>query len=524
MMQKNSKARLLGLAVVLAAFIIAIANSLSITGFQISDTNPTTYVIVVMLMSLLLIAFYMKDGNLQPSFRRANIALASAVFLVYIAILSYSRVALSFLFMSYRIDAFLFVFVLAAIILAVFGASGIKRMKFLLFYVLFASPLLLAPLVSLDKAFTLMNAGVVYDTLRLVGVHVVKVGINLTGASASTISIASTCADIGAFIALLMFLLPLAYLYNGKLKMRAAWVVSGVALMFILNILRMFSISLIWAFYGLNTAISTVHLFIGQVIFYATLVVMILIAYKFGMAIPKASRNVREASSKPKHSARSTPSLAKAYSIPIAFALAFGIIAFAMSMPYSSSIDVSAYSFNSSTPISYATLGQGVLSILTNSRQNITELSLIGADYAFSLGASKNTSNLTYVIVNYTRNPEAGAPNIAYSKVLKSSTILFNNGITLHTGLAVSENQTFVVNYFSLPYYTNGTEVTLRYELLKLVNRTAANSSQCNSLSGYKISAVNYLQSSIYNLMHMRSTSYSDMFCSSYDILSSIKG
>ncbi|MEM0149377.1 MAG: exosortase/archaeosortase family protein [Candidatus Micrarchaeaceae archaeon] len=518
MMQK-SKARLLGLVAVMVAFLIASAGSISITEFQVSDTNPMTYIIVVMLMSLLFIMFYMKDDKLQFSLKRSNLAIASAVFLLYFILVAYSRVALSFLFLSYRIDAFLSIAVLAAIILAIFGASGLKRMKFLLFYVLFASPLLLLPLIKLDRAFTLLNAGVVFSTLRAAGVHVTQIGIDIIGASASTISIASTCADIGAFIALLMFLLPLAYLYNGKPGRKAVWVIAGIALMFLLNILRMFSISLIWAFYGLGTAISTVHLFVGQIIFYATIIIMMLIAYKFGLFIPKVAHANHTAAKGRKHIAES---LHRAYAIPITFAFAFGLIALALSLPYQNSINTSAYDFNSTATINYAALGQGVLSILTNSRQNITELSLLGADYAFAMGASSNASNLTYVIVNYTRYPASGAPNIAYSRVLRSSAILFNNGITLHTGTVVSENHTFVVDYFSLPYYTNGTEVTLRYELYKPVNDTSI--SQCNSIVQYNNSAVNYLQSDIYNILHLRSTSYSDMFCSSYRILSAIKG
>ena len=517
-MLQKSKIRLLGLLIVLAAFVIAIANSLSITQFQVSDTNPMTYVIVVMLMSLLFIIFYMKDDKLQVTLRRADLAIASAVFVAYIILLSYSKVALSFIFMSYRVDAFLFIFVLAAIILAVFGTPGLKRMKFLLFYILFASPLLLMPVTNLDASFTMLNAGVVFNTLRLAGVSVVQDGIKIIGASTGTISIASTCADIGAFIALFMFLLPLAYLYDGKPGRKALWVVSGIALMFVLNILRMFSIALVWAFYGIGTAISTVHLFIGQIIFYATIIIMMLIAYKFGLQIPKAQRNEHRAS----HRSKPSPNriAASAYAIPASFAFAFGVIAFAITLPYSGYISPSAYTFNSSTTVNYAALGEGVLSILTNSRQNVTELSIIGADYAFSLGSSKNTSNLTYVIVNYTREPETGAPNIAYSKVLRSSAILFNNGITLHTGTVISENHTFVVNYFSIPYYTNGTAVTLRYELFKQVDLT--NESQCSATGSYNISAINYFQSGVYNFFHLRGTSYSDMFCSSYNILSSI--
>ncbi|MGC8537373.1 MAG: exosortase/archaeosortase family protein [Candidatus Micrarchaeia archaeon] len=517
-MLAETKIRLLGLLIVLVAFTIAIANSLSITPFQVSDTNPMTYMIVVMLMSLLFILFYMKDDKLKITFRKFDLAIAAAVFAAYLILLSYSRVALSFLFMSYRVDAFLFIFILAAIILAVFGTQGLKRMKFLLFYVLFASPLLLIPITKLDTSFTLLNAGVVFNTLRLAGVNVLQSGIKIIGASTGTISIASTCADIGAFIALLMFLLPLAYLYEGKPGMKAIWVVCGVALMFVLNILRMFSIALVWAFYGIGTAISTIHLFIGQAIFYATIIVMMLLAYKFGLFIPKARSNKhRIADSHKKGHQLIQP---KAYAAPAALALAFGIIAFVVSLPYSASINVSAYAFNNNATVNYAALGEGVLSILTSSKQNITELSVIGADYAFSLGSSKNTSKLTYVIVNYTRYPATGAPNIAYSKVLRSSAILFNNGITLHTGAVLSENHTFIINYFSVPYYTNGTEVTVRYELYKIVNSTDA--VQCSSYDQHSIGAISYLQSGIYNSLRLHSISYQDMFCSSYRILSSL--
>ncbi|EQD40911.1 conserved hypothetical protein, membrane, partial [mine drainage metagenome] len=253
---------------------------------------------------------------------------------------------------------------------------------------------------------------------------------------------------------------------------------------------------------------------------YATIIVMMLIAYKFGMFIPrvrkeKSSRKHKRLHAKPAY-------LGYGYAVPILLALAFGIVAFIFSMPYPGSINASAYNFNRSASVNYAALGQGALSILANSHQNITELSMIGADYAFSIGNQANASSLTDVLVNYTRYPAAGSPNIAYSKVLRSSALISNNGVTLHTGTVISENHTFVVNYFSLPYETNGTEVTLRYELFKLVNSTTQQ--QCGAISNYNISTINSLQSGIYNLFHMRSTSYSDMFCSSYNILDSLRG
>ena len=51
---------------------------------------------------------------------------------------------------------------------------------------------------------------------------------------------------MGIFIALAFFLIPIAYLYDGKTKKKILWVASGLALLLVLNLVRMASISLAW--------------------------------------------------------------------------------------------------------------------------------------------------------------------------------------------------------------------------------------------------------------------------------------
>ncbi|MDE1811184.1 MAG: hypothetical protein KGH66_04030, partial [Candidatus Micrarchaeota archaeon] len=76
----NSKrAKILGMAVVMLAFLVGTFNSIWITNPSVIDTDPSTYIIVVMLMSFVFLLFGLKE-KLELSRDWKNLGYAAVVF------------------------------------------------------------------------------------------------------------------------------------------------------------------------------------------------------------------------------------------------------------------------------------------------------------------------------------------------------------------------------------------------------------------------------------------------------------
>jgi Transmembrane exosortase (Exosortase_EpsH). len=173
--------RVVGISALLAGFILAAMNSIRITGLSVSDSDPSTYIIVVMLMLLVAIVLSVKYAP-DPELKKSNVAIGLSLLAIYVLAISYARGAMSFLFISYRIDALLFPIILASLIILIFGIKGLKRMKFLVIYSIFASPLLLLPTFQISSPFTAFNAYVVFDTLKAIGIPVLKSNLTIIAA------------------------------------------------------------------------------------------------------------------------------------------------------------------------------------------------------------------------------------------------------------------------------------------------------------------------------------------------------
>ncbi|MGI0133978.1 MAG: archaeosortase/exosortase family protein [Candidatus Micrarchaeaceae archaeon] len=501
------RGKLLGISVLFAAFLIGAINSIATTGLSVLDNDPATYVVVVMLMLFVFIAFSLKEG-IRPAYSRKNIALASLIFIAYMLVISYLRVALSFAFSSYRIDALFFPMLLLAMILAIYGYEGIRKLKQVMIYSVFASPILLLPIISLNNVFANVNASLVYDAMRAVGLQVVKSGLIITAPSTASITISATCVSLGTFIALVMFLIPVAYLYNGELKKKVIWIVSAFALMLVLNLVRMLTISLVWANYGLGSAITTFHSFAGQLIFYAVIIVMLLISYKFGLDL-KFRRARKARAPRPMKLSRLL--------VPAAVAIAFGVVIFLFSMQYWTSVYASPALFSESA--TYASLDPYILSALVSSGNNATYLSSTNAGQLFLIGSPRDPMNSSYAIVNGALRPIAGSPTTAFNSITGLHTYVLRNGISISGATVQSGDATFEIAYLSLPFNVSGSYVSANIELFRRINGTEAG---CSIGNPTYLGAFGYLQSGFYNLVH-GSYANSDgmMLCYAYRIASS---
>lgn len=481
--------KLFGIIVLFIAVLLSTAIIISRASFSILDTDPATYVIVVMLMVFALIVFSLKK-RLKLNKDRREFALGITIFIVYVLLLSYVRVAMSFAFSSFGIDALLVSLPIISFIIILFGRDGAMKLWPIAAYYLFASPLLLMPLLLQNSAFARINAEFVYYLLRVFGAPVTINGITIASQTSTSISIASTCAPLGTFVALAMFLLPVAYLYDGRNRNKGLWVVSGIALMLLFNFIRMFGIAYAWSYYGINQAISTFHLFAGQILFYAAIIIMLVIASGYGLILPKASRRGRSTV----HFIRSIHDSGYGFAIVLLLAL----IAFAFTFPYlNASYTSPTLFYNNITRSQNIALYKAAGNAVAQNYNSIIGIGSNGTNYGYALVNLTDQNASIFIIASAAPIPVFGKLPVNASKhSYGRMTFLLQNGVGFRVADVISGNYTFAVDYFALPVTVNGESFSLNYEFFRLLGGHPC------SPPGYKqIGVVNYLESVIYNTL-----------------------
>ena len=508
--------KVLGIVLLFAGVLLASFNTIAVTNLSVLDTDPATYIIVVMLMMFAFIAFSLKE-DLHFAFSGSNIAYGGAAFAAYILLVSYLRGSLSFVFGTYRIDALLLPLLISSFVIIIFGFDGLRKLKPLVVYSLFASPLLLMPLLFQNAAFASANAHFVYDTLRLFGAPVSISGVVITSAANTSISIATTCAPLGTFAALALFLIPVAYLYEGKRRGRVLWVFSGLALMLLFNFLRMFAVGFEWAYYGVGQAVGTFHAFAGQILFYATIIIMLLLAGRFGMGIKRIPRHklsgIWRDLGRMRLGELALPSLAVGV---------LGVIGFLFSLPYLSSIHASpTYFYGNLSPSTITFVYRVAGGTLARVDSNTVSLGATGIGEVFAMNNASGAGGATYVIATPGSAPRPGRMVTNATSVEGAHSYILRNGITVTGATVRSGNLTFDVNYFSAPYNVSDSYVSVNYEFFVPLNGTAAPS--CSMVNYGNIGLFNYIGSVIYNTLSGR-PSYSDggFMCDAYLVANEI--
>lgn len=268
------------------ALIIALINPFLITSPNIDDLNPFSYIIVPIVMLPLLAAFAYKK-KMQINVETKDIGIGIGVFLLFIALLFGTFTFLNAQFVSYRLDMLLFPVLVVSFLIILFGVRNAWKFKPIMAYPLLASPLILFFVGSINAPFAQANTIFVYQILHMFSNAVQYLPPFSISTSSYTIGIGTSCAGIAIFIALVAFLLPIAYLFNGKTKDKALWVISGFVLLVILNFLRMGLIAASWLLYGPSISVSIVHSFAGIILFYISIIAMMLLAGRYKLTYPK---------------------------------------------------------------------------------------------------------------------------------------------------------------------------------------------------------------------------------------------
>lgn len=483
----------LGIAIFAILVAIEVASSFYITPFTISDTDPLTYAVVPLLM-LPLFAIFIAKENFEPEVRRKEMLAGILSFISLITITIALRYWFSYLFLSYRIDMLLFPLLIFATAVVLFGLRNIPRLKWMMLYSLLASPLFLLPVAQSNQAFAVLNTRAIYY-LSSTFMHGLRYLPPITIASASyQIGIGQACVSVGILVAIMLFMLPLAYLYNGKRARKAAWVISGFLLLLLFNFLRMLIITALSFASGPSNALLTIHYFAGILLFYLAIIVIILASGKFGLTlVPEKT--------KPKPTKQKQTKTTSPYLYGIIPAAAIAVLYLLFTLNYSGAFNPSPLLISSNIPftVNNATIDQLGASVVNTTGFNATA-NIQSNDSVVALIWGKGI-NMSEPIELYATRPDSTIITQlkANNKVLARLYTIDNRGISGTIYLIESNSTDFVLYNTNVPLLLNGTGssvVSLYFILPESISGGISCGGGYSALDTY---AINLLNPGLYN-------------------------
>ncbi|MEM0146877.1 MAG: exosortase/archaeosortase family protein [Candidatus Micrarchaeaceae archaeon] len=478
----------------LAVFIITVSAYLA-TPLEILDTNPSTYVVVPLLM-LPIFALLMYKERMVPKTDKKSVLIAVSLFVLFIIALLSLRFWLSFEFISFSVYFLIFPLAITSFAIAIFGTRNIGKFKYMLLYSIFASPAVIWPILRLDPSLANANTLLIFSLLKPI-VHGIRYIAPISiGTANSLIGIGQTCISTGVFVAVMFFLLPLAYFYNGKISRKIIWLTSGVALLLLLNFLRMFSITYFWLAYGPNQELALIHEFIGSILFYITIIVMLLIAGKFGLSVVKISSNSRKPRKKASHNAR-------VYAMALVMVLVFAIMYMLLTLNYSTAFEIQATALANETRFNPNNMGitkSISTALLAKGFKNIYARTVDGISFL----AWNSTINASDPLLLYLTEPGLGTTaGILKNNTLKAKTYFFDkNGTSSELFDIISNGTEFFIYYTRVAFVSNNdtSEIANAYVV---VPSYLVKTQTCNAYDKVYTYAYNLFNPALYNKTEM---------------------
>jgi exosortase/archaeosortase family protein len=111
------------------------------------------------------------------------------------------------------------------------------------------------------------------DTLFIVG----------SGANAFSVSVGAACAGVNSLVGFLLIGVAMLLVVRGPVIRRGLWLALGLAVIFTLNVVRIFAILAVGASLGQAAAFEVLHPFAGLLVFNVGVIAMVILAPHFGL-------------------------------------------------------------------------------------------------------------------------------------------------------------------------------------------------------------------------------------------------
>jgi exosortase len=287
---------------VLAVIAVAYNYSLLTLARGLSLQTPLAYLALVPLISIVLawvrvarepLGRPIHDRQVDYIVGLGLVASAAAISLVV-------PLTLTTRFWLYRVDLLSLPFFVAGIIALVYGVRRLWALRVPIAFLFLAWPLPYAPLVGDGmQLFTDLTAG----ALTLIS-HVVPFAVATGGDEAVffvrhkgyafPLSVGAACAGVNSLVGFILIGGALSYVVSGRLLRRILWLLTGLVVVWLLNVLRIELIFLVGALFGKEVALEVLHPIAGLVAFNIGVFAMLLMVPRFGLGFVPMSANRAE--------------------------------------------------------------------------------------------------------------------------------------------------------------------------------------------------------------------------------------
>lgn len=165
--------------------------------------------------------------------------------------------------------------VIVGVILSFIGLRALRVLAFPLTYLLTALPLPIFFYNTLSSQLQLWSSALGVGFLQAIGVTAFREG-NVIDLGPVQLQVAEACSGIRYLFPLTALALLCAYLYRDRLWKRIVLVVSALPVSIFINGLRIGIVGVLVEFYGQQAAEGFLHLFEGWILFFATLVLLVI--------------------------------------------------------------------------------------------------------------------------------------------------------------------------------------------------------------------------------------------------------
>lgn len=258
--------------------------------------------------------------------RQLDYILGVGLILLAGAVSLFLPLSLATRFWVYRLDLLSLPLFVAGLVALFYGTRKLWALKFPIAFLLLAWPVPYLPLVGdWMQTFTDVTVGALTAISHAIPIARSMGGEGLFavahGRGYIPLSVSSACAGVNSLVGFILVGTALAYVVRGPMLRRGLWLLVGLVLIWILNIIRIEAIFLVAAAFGQAAALDVLHPVAGLIVFNLGVFAVLLVAPRFGLTFSSALQPAAPAAHEHSPIKRIRPALA--LSLVVALGLGF---------------------------------------------------------------------------------------------------------------------------------------------------------------------------------------------------------
>jgi exosortase len=290
-------------AAALALVLVAYHTSLWSLVRGITVDTPLAYLGLVPIISMGLGYVLARPVAGEPEIHDRMVDRIVAVPLIMVALVALVLLPsrMSVVYWLWRIDLLTMPFFVAGVITLLFGVRMLWRTKAAVLFLFLAWPMPSRWAVqSLLDHLSDLTAGAVRIILSVLPLAESVPGDNTSfiiphGQEGFRVQIASACSGANGLVGFLLLAGAVALVLRGGRWRKLAWLAVGSALMVVLNVARILLIIFVGRFAGETASIDVLHPGVGLITFNLGVLLMVLVAHRFGLQLPQRNGPSRTA-------------------------------------------------------------------------------------------------------------------------------------------------------------------------------------------------------------------------------------